>query len=117
MEKIDLSKTVYNKASYNKIIDTSFNYLGTVNIVDTLQNQPTVEEFFELYNTLFYDIPEEGDSNSHEYLINQSSEYINFTQNNEEIEELQKEISQLRTELLDCQKQLLESQTGINIPD
>jgi hypothetical protein len=41
-----------------------------------------------MYNDLFYDIPELGDINSHEYLIKKSSEYINFEANQEEIDRL-----------------------------
>tara|TARA_R110000822_G_scaffold10358_11_gene39294 strand:+ start:4364 stop:4729 length:366 start_codon:yes stop_codon:yes gene_type:complete len=114
-ENIDLNKTVYNKTQYEKTIDTSFNQLGVQTIQEQLNQQTTVDEFFVLYNDLFYDIPETGPINSHEYLIQQSSEYINFDQNNSEIEALQQEISQLRTELLDTQKQIIELQTGTTI--
>jgi hypothetical protein len=65
-----------------------------------------------MYNDLFYDIPEFGAVNSHEYLIKKSSEYINFEANQEEITALQAEISQLRIELLDTQKQNIGLQTG-----
>jgi hypothetical protein len=64
-----------------------------------------------MYNDLFYDIPEMGDINSHEYLINKSSEYINFIPNQDEIVALQNEIAQLRIELLDAQRQVIELQT------
>jgi len=101
--KVDLFKGVFNKNQYPKIIDTDFKELGVSNIIEDIQSQPSVEEFFRLYNELFYDIPPKGDINSHEYLINQSEEYIGFEQNNEEIEALQKEISELRKELLASQ--------------
>lgn len=114
-EQVNLSKTVYNKSQYEKTIDTEFNQLGVKTIQEQIDELPTVEELFSLYNELFYDIPETGETNSHEYLIKQSSEYINFDQNNEEIIALQEEISQLRTELLDTQKQLVELQTGTTL--
>jgi cell fate (sporulation/competence/biofilm development) regulator YmcA (YheA/YmcA/DUF963 family) len=111
-ENINLNKTVYNKAQYEKTINTSFNQLGVQTIQEQIDQQPTVEEFFALYNELFYTIPETGQTNSHEYLIRQSSDYINFTQNSEEIDALQQEISQLRIELLDAQRQIVLLQTG-----
>lgn len=111
-ESIKLNKQVYNKNNYQKVIDTSFTQLGVKTIQQQLQEQPTVNEFFQMYNDLFYDIPETGETNSHEYLIKKSSEYINFNVNQEEIEALQAEIAQLRIDLLDTQKQLVESQTG-----
>jgi hypothetical protein len=111
-ENIKLNKQVYNKNDYQKIIDTSFKQLGVQTIQQQLAQQPTVNEFFLMYNDLFYDIPETGDTNSHEYLIKKSSEYIGFDANNEEIQALQAEIAQLRTELLDAQKRIIELQTG-----
>tara|TARA_R100000664_G_C2709102_1_gene106546 strand:+ start:123 stop:578 length:456 start_codon:yes stop_codon:yes gene_type:complete len=111
-EEIRLNKKVFNKTQYTKTIDTTFSELGVTTIQETLDTQPTVEEFFSLYNELFYIIPELGETNSHQYLIQQSSDYINFDANQEVIEELQKEISQLRTELLDSQRQIVELETG-----
>tara|TARA_R110000868_G_scaffold300062_2_gene560370 strand:- start:1876 stop:2238 length:363 start_codon:yes stop_codon:yes gene_type:complete len=114
-EDIKLNKTVFNKAQYSKTVDTSFNQLGVKTISEELAIQPNIEEFFSQYNQLFYDIPELGETNSHEYLIKQSSEYIDFSENNDIIIELQKEISQLRIELLDSQKQVIESETGVSL--
>ena len=111
-ENIKLNKQVYNKNDQQKIIDTSYKKLGVETIKKQLGEKPTVNEFFVMYNDLFYDIPEIGDTNSHEYLIKKSSEYIGFNANQEEITALQNEIAQLRTELLDSQKQVIELQTG-----
>jgi len=111
-ENIKFNKQVYNKNLYNKVIDTSFKQLGVKTIEEIINDQPTVGQFFEMYNNLFYDIPEEGDLNSHEYLINTSSEYIDFQGNQEEIEALQEEIAELRTELLDLEKENAELLTG-----
>ena len=110
-ENIEFSKQVFNKRQYKKTIDTSFKQLGVKTPQEQLEETPSVNDFFQMYNELFYDIPELGPTNSHEFLIQQSSEYINFEPNNEEIESLQNEIAQLRTELLDTQKQLTESLT------
>jgi hypothetical protein len=114
-ENITFNKQVYNKNDYQKIIDTSFTQLGVQTIQQQLNTQPNVEEFFNLYNELFYNIPELGSTNSHEYLIKTSSEYIGFEANNEEITALQAEIAQLRIELLDSQKQIVSLQTGTTI--
>jgi hypothetical protein len=111
-ESINFNKQVYNKGQYSKVIDTSFKQLGVVSIQDQIAMQPNTNEFFAMYNDLFYNIPELGATNSHEYLIKKSSEYIGFNANQEEITALQNEIAQLRTELLDSQKQVIELQTG-----
>lgn len=114
-ENIRFQKEVFDKRQYNKTIDTSFKQLGVKPPLEQIEETPTVNDFFQMYNELFYDIPEKGKNNSHEFLIKRSSEYINFEQDNEEIEALQAEIAQLRTELLDAQKQLIESQTDITL--
>ena len=108
-ERLDLIKDVFNKAEYIKTIDTSFNELGTITPTEAQQAQPTIGEFFELYNSLFYDIPALGNTNSHQYLINTSGEYINFEENNQEIQALQAEIAQLRSDLLSLQMQAARS--------
>ena len=101
--RIDLKKNVFSKAQYIKTIDTSFNELGVQSIAEQLQQETSIEEFFQLYNQLFYEIPAEGTTNSHRYLVEQSGEYINFDQQLEEIEALRAEITQLRTDLLNAQ--------------
>ena len=120
-ENIKLNKEVFNKRDYEKTINTSFNELGTPTIQEQLSIQPTVTEFFNLYNELFYEINELGPTNSHEFLIKTSGEYINAEINNELVEALQNEIAQLRQELLETQQQLspLETtdlETQQNIP-
>ena len=114
-ESVNFNKQVYDKRQYSKVIDTSFKQLGVQTIQEQIVTQPNTNEFFIMYNNLFYDIPEFGAVNSHEYLIKKSSEYINFEANQEEITALQAEISQLRIELLDAQKQNIGLQTGTTI--
>ena len=104
-EEIQFNKNVFDKNAYSKVIDTSFTQLGVQPISDQIESQPTVTDFFDMYNDLFYLIPEKGEFNSHEFLIKKSSEYIGFEANQDEITALQNEIAQLRIELLDTQKQ------------
>lgn len=113
--KIDLKKNVFSKAQYIKTIDTSFNELGVQSIAEQLQQETSIEEFFQLYNQLFYEIPAEGTTNSHRYLVEQSGEYINFDQQLEEIEALRAEITQLRTDLLNAQIENIKLQATGNV--
>ena len=106
---INLNKKVFNKRDYQKTINTSFTQLDVQSIQEQIDNQPTVQEFFDLYNELFYEINELGENNSHEYLIKTSSQYINFEENDELVQALQNEIAQLREELLGTQQQLADS--------
>ena len=114
-ERLDLRKEVFNKAEYIKTINTRFNQFGTTTITEDLEAQPTVEEFFGLYNSLFYDIPPTGETNSHEFLVKSSGEYINFDQIAEEILALQQEIAGLREELLVEQIKVVELESGITV--
>ena len=118
-EEINLNKEVFNKRAYLKTIDTSFKELGVPTIQEQITAQPSVQEFFDLYNTLFYNINEFGPTNSHEFLIKTSQEYIGFEEENEIIELLQAEIATLRTELLNAQKQLADFASSIqsSIPE
>ena len=109
--KVDTKKQVFNKAEYEKTINTSFNDLGVTSITDDIADTTTTEEFFQLYDELFYEIPLLGD-NSHEYLVKTSGEYINFDQNNELIEALQQEITALREENLNKDIQIAELESG-----
>ena len=105
-ENINLNKEVFNKRDYQKTINTSFTQLDVPSVQEQLTQQTTIPEFFNLYNELFYEINEIGETNSHEYLIKTSSQYINFNENDELIQALQNEIAQLREELLEAQQQL-----------
>ena len=111
-KRIDLKKNVFSKAQYTKTINTSFNELGVTTIAEDLQNQPSVEQFFQLYNDLFYDIPPNGSVNSHEYLVQTSGDYINFNSENIEIEALRAEISTLRRDLLNAQMENVKLQVS-----
>ena len=92
-ENINLNKEVFNKRDYQKTINTSFTQLDVQSVQEQLSQQTTVSEFFNLYNELFYEINELGETNSHEYLIKTSSQYINFDENDELIQALQNEIA------------------------
>jgi len=111
-EKIDLNKKVFDKNSYIKTIDTKFKEFGVTSIEEDLNATISVDTFFENYNQIFYQISKNGETNSHEYLIKTSGEYVNFEQINEQILALQQEISNLRTEGLQKDIQILELQTG-----
>jgi len=105
--KVNLVKSTFNKDQYVETIDTSFTQLVDPTIIDVAAITPTVEEFFQDYNTLFFDIPKTGE-NSHETLIVQSTEYIGYSPVNEEITALTEEITSLREQLLEARQQLEE---------
>mgnify|MGYP003128845590 CR=1 FL=1 len=100
--KINFNLKTYNRFQFNNIINTEFTEFNQRNISEEAEQVPTVSEFFNMYNNLFYEIPQRGE-NSHESLIVRSTDYIDYVFENETIEALQREITQLREELLEEQ--------------
>jgi hypothetical protein len=98
-EKINLNKNVFNKQDFLNTVNTSFTQLVPPSELPT----PifTVDDFFVQYENLFFQIPKEGDINSHQYLVERSGAYIEFNRVNEEIQALLEEITQLRQENLE----------------
>jgi len=110
-QRVNLNKNVFSKEGFNKTVNTSFTQLVTPEVVPTASF--TVNDFFIQYENLFYEIPKEGETNSHQYLIQKSSDYANFAQNNEEIEALLEEIAQLRQDNLDLNQSLTDLSRNI----
>jgi hypothetical protein len=114
-QQVKLVKRVYDKNQYQKVIDTSFTQLVQPITAATGSTLPSINQFFDYYNQLFFDIPKFGETTSHEYLIKTSQEYIGITNVvNDEIQALISEITELRQENLELQQQLLTSVTPTN---
>jgi hypothetical protein len=113
MANYPLNRIVFNKEAYEKTIDTSFSQITppTPPIEDTM----TVEEFFNMYNALFYDIPAEGNINSHAYLVKTSGDYIGTEAISEDVQLLLDEITSLREQLLAANQQILLAQVSGSI--
>ena len=99
-EQVNLIRNSFSKTQYPKVIDTEFSQLTPQNTEPAAVQNVSVDEFFVLYNKLFFDIPQRG-NNSHETLITTSTEYIGYNPLTTELEALQQEITQLRRQLLD----------------
>ena len=110
MEIITLTNTIYNKNQYQKVIDTSFTQLVQPQVTASVVI-PTISvaEFFQNYQQIFFQIPKFGETNSHEYLIKTSQEYIGSSNTiaDDTIQALIDEITQLREENLTLQQQLI----------
>lgn len=115
MDKINLNKRVYSKPQYEKVIDTKFSQLvapvSTTNVSNISNIASTtdisIDQFFSYYNQLFYQIPKIGETNSHEYLVKKSSEYIGSTVILDDIQALIEEINLLQQQNLELNQQLL----------
>jgi hypothetical protein len=107
MANIEIQSTVIG-SNYDKVIDTEFKTFTTTPVIDVL----TIDEFFQNYEDIFYQIPKEGDVNSHQYILNRTLEYLNLKlANDEEIQLLLDEITSLRRQLLLDAEVIAQTQT------
>jgi ABC-type amino acid transport substrate-binding protein len=104
-EQIPIEKTVYNKDTFSKVINTQFNQLLT-NVDEGDTPTFTIDDFFQLYENLFYQIPKEGDTNSHRYILEKEAEYLGVIINQDDIQALLDEITVLRQQVIDTQTAL-----------
>lgn len=102
-EKIDLTKQVFKKSNFDKIIDRNFKSLAPTQT----NKEFTITDFFELYDSLFTQIPKEGEIESHRYIYNRTIEYLGIPSAEDvDIQALLNEITSLRQELLESNKTL-----------
>jgi hypothetical protein len=102
MSQIPIQKTVYDKTTYSRVINTQFSQLlnqGTSE--DTLSF--SVDDFFELYDQVFYQIPRDGETNSHQYILQREADYLGISISQEDVQALLDEITSLRQQVLDTQ--------------
>jgi len=110
MANLPLVKQVFEKKAFNDTINTTFTELTSSAVVSTSSLLPSVEEFFNYYQALFYQIPKFGDTNSHQYLVISSQDYIGSeTGGNEVVDALISEVTILRQENLELQQQLAQN--------
>lgn len=106
MESKEFIKTVLERDKAKSRLNTEFSTFTDPEEEESI----TISEFFEAYDTLFFDIPEEGELESHRVLIERSSEYINFQRSTEDIQPLLDEITSLREQLLQLRIEQVEGQ-------
>jgi hypothetical protein len=105
-ETVNLLRQVLGANTYPKVIDTTFTEF--VNPTPAPVAEATVEDFFRLYDTLFFQIPVTGEINSHEYLVKTSSEYIGGDIISDNEKALLEEINSLRQQLLEANQSLID---------
>lgn len=109
-EVVRIQKESYNSSQYKNFVDREFTtFVDPTPVIDT----DTVEELFRLYDKLYYTIPIEGEDNSHQYLLQRSSELTDFEKNTEDIQPLLDEISSLREQLLSANEEIFELTNNI----
>jgi len=104
---IRIKKKVYVKKDFDKVIDRSFNTF----VDETQEDVISIEEFFALYDDLFFFFFLKGATQSHEYLLEKSSTLLEIEEDTQDIQPLLDEIATLREQILEYQQQLIEANT------
>ena len=104
MSQIPIEKQVFDKDAFGKVVNTQFSYL----LNNQAEETPTftIDDFFQLYEDLFYQIPKEGDTNSHRYILEKEADYLGVIISQDDIQALLDEITTLRQQVLDSQTAL-----------
>lgn len=110
-EKVNIAVTSYDKNKFQQTVNTQFTQFGVTTTSQPIAQTISVNEFFDAYDNLFYQIPKLGETNSHEYLVKKSSAYIGAVSTNDEVQALLDEITQLRQDNLELQQTILTLQT------
>ena len=97
MTNIKVDKTITGRNE--RVLDTNFSFFSK-----TIVNPDfTIEDFFQLYEELFFQIPKEGDVESHRYILDKEAEYLGVKLADDlDIQALLDEITSLRQQLLEA---------------
>ena len=101
-EQVRIQKTIYSLQNFNNVVNTQFSQLAQSTNDQPAEPEINVDDFFEQYDILFYDIPLSGSDNSHLGLATRSLEYLGVS-----LEDLTTEISTLREENIELKNQIL----------
>ena len=102
MEQVNLTKQVFGRNTYTKVIDVDFSELYTPVTASQQSTQISIEKFFDYYTQLFFNIPATGPVNSHEYLVKTSTEYLGGLTVTDREQAYIDEINSLRQQLLEA---------------
>lgn|SRR5574344_181244 len=116
--KIQFIPRVYEKGSLDVVVDRSFTEFGQTTVVE----EKSLDQFFREYEELYFRIPIQGATGSHQYLVEKSSELYKTENTLTDIQPLLDEITMLRSQsvvdqqtIIDLRTQLANNVTGSNI--
>jgi hypothetical protein len=105
-QQVNIAREVYGTTTYRRVVDTEFKQL--VPPSTPIEEDITIEQFFQAYEELFFEIPVTGEVNSHEYLAKRSSEYVGGDVLTDNEKALIDEINSLRQQLLEANKSIVD---------
>ena len=90
-QNIIIEKKIYGAGGVRNEIDMGFSEISKSD------PKKDIDSFFRDYNELFFDIPEEGEENSHRAILEKSGDYVDiFASRDAEIEKLEDQIDELQ---------------------
>lgn len=114
-QNILFRRKLYNSTQQENIDNTTITQLTEPEIESVFDiNLATVEDFFIIYQNLYSLIPQYGETNSHEYLIKESSKIVTLNQQNDAVQNLLDEIAELRQQNLDLQQEKVDIITQLS---
>lgn len=103
-EQVQIQKTIYSREQFENVVNTSFTELvPPTSSLAPVTPDMSVSDFFNQYNTIFFDIPPSGSDDSHLGLATRSLEYLGLS-----LEDLQSEIDILRQENAELKNQIIQ---------
>ena len=88
---VDFVPKVYKRKDVQSVLDRAFREFGQIE--EEQDSKTSIEQFFRSYEDLYYLIPATGSVNSHQYLVEKSSELYTPEQAAVDIQPLLDEIS------------------------
>lgn len=110
---VEFEKKVYSKQDFQRVVDRSFREFGQV----PTESVKTVDQFFRDYEELYYKIPATGSVNSHQFLVDRSSQLYKADQEFIDIQPLIDEINALKQQNVEYQQQIVKLQLQLNDRD
>jgi hypothetical protein len=101
-QQIPIEIQKFDKNQFGRVIDTQFKQLINSQ-QDEITPEFSLDDFFELYDNLFYQIPREGEIDSHRFILEKEAEYLGVVTNQDDVQALLDEITSLRQQVLDLQ--------------
>lgn len=108
---VDFVPKVYRRKDVQSVLDRAFREFGQIE--EEQDSKTGIEQFFRSYEDLYYLIPATGSVNSHQYLVEKSSELYTPEQAAVDIQPLLDEITLLRSQSVSDQQTIVSLQTEL----
>ena len=109
-KKVEIKKTVFDRKAYSGAISNKFKFFKEP---EPVVDPDTIQELFRLYDKLYVTIPIEGEEQSHQYLVERSSELYKIDTQLDNIQPLLDEVASLRGQILESNRRILELETQL----